>query len=131
MDAEHSSSSIRTIRGTIHGVGRWERLNPTDAELAFVIEDACQGQGLGRNLVEATIERAHEEGLTRLVTDVLPSNYRMRRVARDYGLVAKLWAPGRARHRTDRLRSGVSGGWRGASLVGKRPPPATRCRTRT
>ncbi len=72
---------------TIHGVGRWERLNLTDAELAFVIEDAYQGQGLGRKLVEATIERAHEEGFTRLTTDVLRSNYRMRRLARDYDLV--------------------------------------------
>ena len=72
---------------TIHGVGRRERLDLTDAELAFVIEDACQGQGLGRNLGEATIERAHEEVLTRLVIAVLPSNYRMRRVARDYELL--------------------------------------------
>lgn len=71
---------------TIHGVGRWEGVNPTDAELAFVIEDACQGRGLGRKLVEATVERAQEEGFTRLVTDVLPSNYRMRHLARDYGL---------------------------------------------
>ena len=72
---------------TIHGVGRWERLNLTDAELAFVIEDAYQGHGLGRKLVEATIERAYEEGFTRLVTEVLRSNYRMRRLARDYDLV--------------------------------------------
>ena len=72
---------------TIHGVGRWERLNLTDAELAFVIEDAYQGHGLGRKLVEATIERAREEGFTRLVTAVLQSNYRMRRLARDYDLL--------------------------------------------
>ncbi|HTX08593.1 MAG TPA: GNAT family N-acetyltransferase [Solirubrobacteraceae bacterium] len=72
---------------TIHGVGRWERLNPTHAELAFVIEDAYQGQGLGRKLIEATIERAHQEGFTRLLTDMLPSNYRMRRLARDYDLL--------------------------------------------
>jgi GNAT superfamily N-acetyltransferase len=72
---------------TIHGVGRWERVGPTEAELAFVIEDLYQGQGLGRKLIEATIERAREEGFTRLVTDVLPSNYRMRRLARDYDLV--------------------------------------------
>ena len=72
---------------TIHGVGRWERVNLTDAELAFVIEDAYQGRGLGRKLVKATIECAREEGFTRLVTDVLQSNYRMRRLARDYELV--------------------------------------------
>jgi GNAT superfamily N-acetyltransferase len=71
---------------TIHGVGRWERLGISDAELAFVVEDAYQGKGLGRKLIEATIERAREEGFTRLVTDVLRSNHRMRRLARDYGL---------------------------------------------
>lgn len=72
---------------TIHGVGRWERINSTDAELAFVVEDAYQGQGLGRKLVEATVNRAREKGFTRLVMDVLSSNHRMRRLARGYGLV--------------------------------------------
>src|SRR3974390_1161711 len=72
--------------GTIHGVGRWERVGLTEAELAFVIEDAYQGQGLGRKLIEATIERARKEGFTRLVTDLLRSNFRMRRLAREYDL---------------------------------------------
>jgi RimJ/RimL family protein N-acetyltransferase len=72
---------------TIHGVGRWERINSTDAELAFVVEDAYQGQGLGRKLVAATINRACEKGFTRLVIDVLSSNHRMRRLALGYGLV--------------------------------------------
>jgi len=89
---DHSRGALVIVEsddpGTIHGVGRWERVNPTDAELAFVIEDAYQGQGFGRKLVEATAERAHEEGFSRLVTDVLSSNYRMRRLARDYNLVA-------------------------------------------
>ena len=87
---DHSRGALVIIEsddpGTIHGVGRWERVSPTEAELAFVIEDAYQGQGLGRKLIEATIERAREEGFTRLVTDVLSSNYRMRRLARDYNL---------------------------------------------
>ena len=72
--------------GSVHGVGRWERVNRAEAELAFVIEDAYQGRGLGRKLVEATIARAHEEGFTRLVVDVLRSNHRMRHLAREYGL---------------------------------------------
>jgi GNAT superfamily N-acetyltransferase len=85
--AEPSSSSTLRIPTTIHGVGRWERLGISDAELAFVVEDAYQGKGLGRKLIEATIERAREEGFTRLVTDVLRSNHRMRHLARDYGLL--------------------------------------------
>ena len=72
--------------GSIHGVGRWERISRAEAELAFVVEDAYQGQGLGRKLVEATIARAHEEGFTRLVADVLRSNHRMRHLAREYCL---------------------------------------------
>jgi len=72
---------------TIHGVGRWERISVSDAELAFAVEDAYQGKGLGRKLIEATIERAREEGFSRLVTDILPSNHRMRRLARYYGLL--------------------------------------------
>src|ERR1700756_1979006 len=73
---DHSRGALviidRDCPGTIHGVGRWERITQTDAELAFVVEDAYQGHGLGRRLVEATIERAHEEGFTRLATDGLP-----------------------------------------------------------
>jgi GNAT superfamily N-acetyltransferase len=87
---DHSRGALVTNADdprTIYGVGRWERLTPTDAELAFVIEDAHQGQGLGRKLVEATIERAHQEGFTRLVRDMLLSNYRMRHLARNHGLV--------------------------------------------
>ena len=71
---------------SIHGVGRWERIAPAEAELAFVVEDAYQGQGIGSKLVEATIERAHRAGFKRLVVDVLLSNYRMRHLAGDYGL---------------------------------------------
>jgi GNAT superfamily N-acetyltransferase len=87
---DHSRGALVVIESddpdSIHGVGRWERINCTEAELAFVVEDAHQGQGLGRQLVEATIARAHEEGFTRLVADVLRSNHRMQHLAREYGL---------------------------------------------
>ena len=56
-----------------------------EAELAFGVETPV-GQGLGRKLVEATIARAHEEGFTRLVADVLRSNHRTQHLAREYGL---------------------------------------------
>jgi GNAT superfamily N-acetyltransferase len=67
----HSRGTLVVIESddpdSIHRVGRWERVNCAEAELAFVVEDAHQGQGLGRKLLEATIGRAHEEGFTRLV----------------------------------------------------------------
>jgi GNAT superfamily N-acetyltransferase len=87
---DHSRGALVVIESddpnSIHGVGRWERINCAEAELAFVVEDAHQGQGLGRKLVEATIARAHDEGFTRLVADVLRSNHRMQHLAREYGL---------------------------------------------
>jgi len=87
---DHSRGALVVIESddprSIHGVGRWDRVNCAEAELAFVVEDACQGLGLGRKLVEATIARAREEGFTRLVADVLRSNHRMQHLARAYGL---------------------------------------------
>ena len=65
-----------------------ERLNLTNAEPTFVTEDAYRGLGRRRKLVEATIECAQAEGITRLLTSVLRSNYRMRRLARDHELLA-------------------------------------------
>jgi RimJ/RimL family protein N-acetyltransferase len=73
-------------RDSIHGVGRWDGLNRTDAEVAFVIEDSYQGRGLGHQLVEATVKRARAAGFTRLYLDAHSTNHRMRRLARQYGL---------------------------------------------
>ena len=84
--AERLSLSRQTTPDSIHGVGRWERIKPAEAELAFVVEDAYQGHGVGRKLVAATVERAHEEGFTRLVADTVASDYRMRHLAHGYGL---------------------------------------------
>jgi acyl-CoA synthetase (NDP forming)/GNAT superfamily N-acetyltransferase len=67
-------------------VGRYERLGDTDsAEVAFVVEDAHQGCGLGSILLEHLAAAARERGLTRFVAEVLADNNQMVGVFRDAG----------------------------------------------
>ncbi|MCA2215316.1 bifunctional acetate--CoA ligase family protein/GNAT family N-acetyltransferase [Jidongwangia harbinensis] len=71
----------------IMAVGRYERLGPgsPDAEVAFVVEDAHQGRGIGSVLLEHLAEAAQENGITRFVAEVLPQNGGMLRVFSDFG----------------------------------------------
>ena len=71
----------------IMAVGRYERLGPgsPDAEVAFVVEDAHQGRGIGSVLLEHLAEAAQQQGITRFVAEVLPQNGGMLRVFSDFG----------------------------------------------
>jgi acyl-CoA synthetase (NDP forming)/GNAT superfamily N-acetyltransferase len=71
----------------IVAVGRYERLGPQapDAEVAFVVEDAFQGRGVGSVLLEHLAAVAEPAGITRFVAEVLPQNSAMLRVFADAG----------------------------------------------
>jgi acyl-CoA synthetase (NDP forming)/GNAT superfamily N-acetyltransferase len=71
----------------ILAVGRYERLGPeaADAEVAFVVEDAYQGRGIGSVLLEHLAAAAREAGVSRFVAEVLPANAPMLRVFADAG----------------------------------------------
>ena len=47
-----------------------------DAEVAFVVEDAHQGRGIGSVLLEHLAAAARERGISRFVAEVLPENRR-------------------------------------------------------
>jgi acyl-CoA synthetase (NDP forming)/RimJ/RimL family protein N-acetyltransferase len=71
------------------GVGRYDRTPGTDeAEVAFLIEDAHQGRGLGSVLLEHLSAAARERGIERFVAEVLAQNNRMVRVFLDAGYQA-------------------------------------------
>ena len=57
-------------------VGRWIRLrnDPEVAEIAFVVSDALQRQGLGTLLGETLADAARERGVRRFVATMLPDN---------------------------------------------------------
>jgi len=71
-----------TVAGVeLIGVGRYE---PSDeestGEVAFVLEDGYQGQGLDAVLLEAVLRAGTERGLTRFRAYVLAENHRMLRL---------------------------------------------------
>jgi acyl-CoA synthetase (NDP forming)/RimJ/RimL family protein N-acetyltransferase len=80
---------IATIGDAMVAVVRYDRISGGNAEVAFLVEDAQQGRGLGTILLEHIAAAARERGVERFVADVLPENRRMGRVFRDAGYVAE------------------------------------------
>jgi RimJ/RimL family protein N-acetyltransferase len=72
-------------RPTIIGGGRYIVTTGGEAEVAFVVEDAYQGQGIGALLTRHLTGLARTAGLERLAADVLPENAAMRKVLGKFG----------------------------------------------
>jgi RimJ/RimL family protein N-acetyltransferase len=72
----------------IVGGGRYVLVKPGQGEVAFVVIDAYQGQGLGKALMRHLVQWAREAGLEELVAEVLPENQAMRRVLSNAGFVS-------------------------------------------
>lgn len=72
-------------REDVLGVARYDKVSPTEAEVAFNIADAMQGKGLGSVLLEHVAAAARERGVRRFTADVLPQNSSMLAVFRDAG----------------------------------------------
>lgn len=77
VDQVNRVALVVTMRGTLMGVGRYDRLSAGEAEVAFVIRDDLQGLGLGSLLLEHLAAVARDSGIQRFVADVLPANGRM------------------------------------------------------
>jgi acetyltransferase len=70
----------------ILGVGRLTKLpGEEDAEVGVLISDACQGQGLGTELVRRLIAAARDEKLRHIIAHILPENAGMRALAHRFG----------------------------------------------
>ena len=68
---------VATLGDAIVGIGRYDRVADSTAEVAFNISDAHQGRGVGSVLLEHLAAAARERGITRFVADVLPQNRKM------------------------------------------------------
>jgi acyl-CoA synthetase (NDP forming)/RimJ/RimL family protein N-acetyltransferase len=94
----HDREAIVVAAGDrLIAVGRYDRLGPgsDEAEVAFVVEDAHQGRGIGSILLEHLAASAREDGLRRFVAEVLPTNGAMLRVFADAGFqVARQYEDG-------------------------------------
>jgi acetate---CoA ligase (ADP-forming) len=77
---------LKGQRREIIAIGRYYRIpdKPT-AEVAFAIEDAYQGKGIGTKLVEWLANVARDNGITSFEASVLAENKGMMAVFKDYG----------------------------------------------
>jgi RimJ/RimL family protein N-acetyltransferase len=73
-------------RALIVGGGRYIVSQPGVAEVAFGIDDAYQGRGLGGLLMKHLIALARASALRQLVAEVLPGNIAMLNVFKKAGL---------------------------------------------
>ena len=76
-------------RRVIIGGGRYIVTEPGKAEIAFVVIDDYQGQGIGTLLMRHLAVIARKAGLKELVAEVLPENSAMRRVFGKFGFQAR------------------------------------------
>src|SRR5215475_4001800 len=72
-------------RRAIIGGGRYIVTRPGEAEIAFVVIDAYQGQGIGTLLMRHLSVIARAAGLKELIAEVLPENAPMRKVFGKFG----------------------------------------------
>jgi acyl-CoA synthetase (NDP forming)/RimJ/RimL family protein N-acetyltransferase len=67
------------------GVTRYDRIDAVQAEVAFLVEDAHQGRGVGSVLLEHLAQVARDSGVGRFVAETLPQNHKMIAVFADAG----------------------------------------------
>jgi acetyl coenzyme A synthetase (ADP forming)-like protein len=78
------------LDGRIVAHASYSRLNPETAEVAFAVADDYRGRGTATLLLEDLAERAHADGITTFVAEVLPENARMLEVFRESGFPTRL-----------------------------------------
>jgi acetate---CoA ligase (ADP-forming) len=73
---------------SILGIAQYHRAPGKDeAEVAFIVDDAYQGHGIGTMMLEHLAGEARRHGIRRFVADTLSQNHKMLRVLSDAGFV--------------------------------------------
>ncbi|GAA1895906.1 bifunctional GNAT family N-acetyltransferase/acetate--CoA ligase family protein [Lapillicoccus jejuensis] len=85
VDHRDRVALIATVRDDIVGVGRFDRIDEHQAEVAFNISDHFQGRGIGSVLLEHLAMIGQEVGVDRFTAEVLPQNRKMINVFREAG----------------------------------------------
>lgn len=85
VDLQDRLALVCLIGDQIVGVGRYDRVSPASADVAFNVSDAHHGRGIGALLLEHLAAAARERGINRFVADVLPQNFRMLSVFTEAG----------------------------------------------
>jgi acyl-CoA synthetase (NDP forming)/GNAT superfamily N-acetyltransferase len=76
---------VLVLGGQLIAVGRFDTVRPGVAEVAFLVEDAHQGRGIGQLLLEHLAQAGRERGVEKFLAEVLPDNQAMIHTFRDAG----------------------------------------------
>lgn len=76
---------VMLVADQMIAVGRYDRVSPGEAEVAFLVEDQHQGRGIAHVLLEHLAQAGRERGVERFIAEVLPDNARMLQTFRDAG----------------------------------------------
>lgn len=76
---------VMLVAGHLIAVGRYDRVSPGEAEVAFLVEDRHQGRGIAHVLLEHLAQAGRERGVERFLAEVLPDNNRMLQTFREAG----------------------------------------------
>ena len=91
MDAgEDVDAVLASSRGVVVAVASIHGVSASTAEVALLIDDEHQGEGLGTLLLEDLVARARARGIRELVALTLRSNVQMVEVFRDLGLPLRI-----------------------------------------
>jgi acetyltransferase len=75
-----------TAQHRILGVSRLIKLHTkNEAEIALLVSDPCQKQGLGIELLRRTVQFARDEQLSRISAEMLRDNFTVQRVFKNFG----------------------------------------------
>ena len=86
VDQHDRVALAAVIDGDLVGVARFDREPGTaSAELACVVEDRWQGEGIGSLLLDQLVARANDEGITHLTGEISVTNPRMLGLMRRLG----------------------------------------------
>jgi succinyl-CoA synthetase alpha subunit/RimJ/RimL family protein N-acetyltransferase len=91
VDNSNRVALVVEIDDDIVAVGRYDRRSnePDEAEVAFVVDDRFQGEGIGSLLLEHLSVIALQQGITRFMAETLASNDAMLRVFASAGFAVK------------------------------------------
>lgn len=84
VDGDDRVALVVTENTAIIAVARYDRNpeRPDEAEVAFVVTDGWQGEGIGTMLFDALVEIAGQHSIRRFVADTLSNNVEMMRIFR-------------------------------------------------
>ncbi|MGI8888726.1 MAG: GNAT family N-acetyltransferase, partial [Nocardioidaceae bacterium] len=85
VDHDDRVAFVVTVGPDIIAVGRYDRIEGSEAEVAFLVQDAHQGRGAAQLLLEHLAQAGRERGITKFLAEILPDNGRMIQTFRDAG----------------------------------------------